>query len=636
METPKRTLRRRARRAVDAALKMIRTTVNPPIPISPRPYFSRTSEQIPSSHAPFTRAPDTEDLPTVCDKLPNSEIQDILVNVCEDSTLNLTKRVALQNWAVDNSITHIALNQLLLLLQDWLPAEDFPKDARTLLKTPRHIKIVEKSGGQYFYFGIKQYILETLPYLTDFNQTLPNLLNIENLISLKVGFDGVPVSKSSNLQFWPILFKVDQDSRNLVHVACLYYGDKKPNNIQDIWFDFVEEMKVLERGFVVNDKTYIIRIRCIVADAPARSFLKSVNNHNAYYGCERCSRKGKWQRRVIYPVNRVGEMYSDSSFAERKYIKHHCGDSPIEQLSIGMISQIVLDYMHLCCLGVMKKLLLSWTEGPGHCKLRRKDINTISDRLISFRNQLPSEFSRKCRGLNELRHWKATEFRTFMLYTGPFALLEVIDKKRYEHFLLFHVSMLIFCTNISNDWVLYGKGLLEKFVSDIPRLYHSDFLSYNMHSLQHLYSDVQNHGVLDRISAFEFESHLYKLKKMLRTNKHHLKQVIHRVYENENISVTPVVGKYKEVPRAYVGSYYLTVCDNVCEVLKFKGEKLVVKMFKNNEALSHYPCQSTLLSIFRLGLVYKRKCVSKDILYKRCVGLNVKDKQYVVPLCTLF
>jgi hypothetical protein len=122
---------------------------------------------------------------------------------------------------------------------------------------------------------------------------------------------------------------------------------------------FVKEMSNLEaHGLLVNELHYNVRIRCIIADAPARSFIKCIKNHNAYYGCERCDRKGKWMKRVVYPRNRVGLLYTDESFKNQTNSFHHDGISPLVDLKIGMISNIPLDYVHLICLGVVKKLLL--------------------------------------------------------------------------------------------------------------------------------------------------------------------------------------------------------------------------------------------------------------------------------------
>lgn len=44
------------------------------------------------------------------------------------------------------------------------------------------------------------------------------------------------------------------------------------------------------------------------------------------------------------------------------------------------------------------------------------------------------EFNRKLRPFDEFTHWKATEFRTFLLYTGPVALKHILKTEMYENF----------------------------------------------------------------------------------------------------------------------------------------------------------------------------------------------------------
>jgi hypothetical protein len=39
------------------------------------------------------------------------------------------------------------------------------------------------------------------------------------------------------------------------------------------------------------------------------------------------------------------------------------GDSPFINAGVGMVSQLPIDYMHLVCLGVAKRILLMWIKG---------------------------------------------------------------------------------------------------------------------------------------------------------------------------------------------------------------------------------------------------------------------------------
>ena len=146
-------------------------------------------------------------------------------------------------------------------------------------------------------------------------------------------------------------------------------------------------------------------------------------------------------------------------------------------------------------------------------------------------------FTRKPRGTDELAHWKATEYRTFLLYLGPLALKNLLLDEKYAHFLLFHTAMYILVSPAGRqpEWVKCAEGLLQLFVNQIPTLYFKELLAYNMHRLLHLADDVRRHGPLDKFSAFPFENYMQTFKRMIRSNSQHLSQMVRRVSEIDNI-----------------------------------------------------------------------------------------------------
>ena len=112
---------------------------------------------------------------------------------------------------------------------------------------------------------------------------------------------------------------------------------------------------------------------------------------------------------------------------------------------MDMIKNVPLDYMHLCCLGCMKKLLIAWIKGGfERTKLSKPSVNKVSAYLIAIAPDIPSDFRRKTRSLNDLPHMKATKLRLHMNYVGPVALKDVLSSPVYNHFMLFHVAMKIY------------------------------------------------------------------------------------------------------------------------------------------------------------------------------------------------
>lgn len=93
---------------------------------------------------------------------------------------------------------------------------------------------------------------------------------------------------------------------------------------------------------------------------------------------------------------------------------------------IDMVYSFSMDYMHLICLGVGKKIISLWLgnlkKSPLRICLKSKNVQIISSNLLSLRPYICNDFSRYPRALSELPRWKATEFRLFLLYLGPVVL----------------------------------------------------------------------------------------------------------------------------------------------------------------------------------------------------------------------
>ena len=189
--------------------------------------------------------------------------------------------------------------------------------------------------------------------------------------------------------------------------------------------------------------------------------------------------------------------------------------------------------MHLTCLGVMKKLLLAWTKGPHRTRIGLKNVNRISDRLITIKNFIPKEFGRKPRTLNDLPRYKATELRQFLLYTGPVVLKGIIPEDLFNHFLTLHLAVRLLCSvSLVKLHTENARNLLRNFVSNCQILYGQSFMSYNVHNLIHLSDDAAKFGALDNFSAFPFENQLLKLKKMVTKHDRPLAQLVRRIGES--------------------------------------------------------------------------------------------------------
>lgn len=148
---------------------------------------------------------------------------------------------------------------------------DLPTDPRTLLKTKSNYNILTKCGGEHYYFGIASSICNEIKQSID-------LIPEQFPLKLQINIDGLPLFKSTTDQFWPILGKIQNIKSNKVFIICLYYGKRKPNNLEEYLSDFITEYMEIERdGIEFLGKHLTVTIDSIICYAPARAFIKDVN-----------------------------------------------------------------------------------------------------------------------------------------------------------------------------------------------------------------------------------------------------------------------------------------------------------------------------------------------------------------------
>lgn len=199
-------------------------------------------------------------------------------------------------------------------------------------------------------------------------------------------------------------------------------------------------------GLSFKGETLNVKVNAFICNAPARAFLKCIKGHNAYNSCEQCTIEGKYvNHRVTFnyqPQERILPR-TEEEFSSLSYPLHQHELSPLVDAGLSCIQSFVLDYMHLVCLGVVRRILVFLKQGPRECKISHRQIGEISSKLEALNGILPREFARQPRSLASQERWKATEFRQFLLYTGPVVLRAVLPDSFYYHFLSLTVAMSI-------------------------------------------------------------------------------------------------------------------------------------------------------------------------------------------------
>jgi hypothetical protein len=434
-----------------------------------------------------------------------------------DAERDFRIRDMLRVWALTHGITFHALTSLLKILVDC--GHDLPRDARTLMKTPRSVQIQNVGGGLYHHFGLGEGLVRILHLYAQ----------LESPLSVQINIDGLPVHKSTNHQFWPIMGLVFGTATPFI--IGLFESQTKPT--PDFLNEFVEEfINLSQTGINMNGQIFAITLHSFICDAPARSMIKGVVNHNSYNGCERCQCRGVWNGRMTF-LDLNSRPRQNDEFLE--YDVHFVAPTPLTRMNAQMVNSFVLDYMHLVLLGVTKKLIHVWTAGgrglPQRVKMGPVCKAEVNAFLSSLSDYIPSDFSRIPRSLDRVKFFKATEYRQLTLYTGIVAF-RFMEPDIYQHFLLYHVAISILCDAEFHVQHAFARDLLRKFVEVSKELYGEQFIVYNIHNLIHLADDVQNHDCcLDHIAAFPFENHMRILKRFCRKTSAPLTQIVKRYLE---------------------------------------------------------------------------------------------------------
>uniref|UniRef100_A0A182PWU0 Transposase domain-containing protein n=1 Tax=Anopheles epiroticus TaxID=199890 RepID=A0A182PWU0_9DIPT len=275
----------------------------------------------------------------------------------ESETSNVSELAkSLRIWFIKNKIVRNSANDFLLILRAEASCT-LPKDVRTLLKAPVRVGeqiVAVTGGGHMWYHDIESSLVHY------FRDVTPDVQSFE----LNLSVDGIPMYNRSSMQMWPILMQLHGIPNVPVMVVAIYSGYSKPGDAECILRPLVTELnKLYEKGLSINDKLYSVSLRAIIADSPARAFIKQVCYFNGVHGCLKCKCLGiilNKPRKVFFEdtcaANRTDEEFRKEPFSDKG---HRKGQTPLTDIiGFNMIHGVPLgDKFHLIDLGVMKKLL---------------------------------------------------------------------------------------------------------------------------------------------------------------------------------------------------------------------------------------------------------------------------------------
>jgi len=284
-----------------------------------------------------------------------------MTDLSKSRTHSLSPLQSITAWCVlEPNVPHAAVTRLLQSLYKFHP--ELPKTYQTLLPKP-DLQYEPMEEGLYVHMP---------NWITSLKEMLNSIRSDSNNVnySIVVNVDGLPLFKSTpNYKLYPILITIHNIKMRPICVG-IYCTEKSLNREMPSTFvylqKFLEDVKsLMTNPLSSEDCQYVMKDYPIfVCDAPARASLKAIKSHTGYQSCERCDIHGEYHDNRVCMLRTDGKRRSEFDFSHQLCKEHHKGVSALTDFGVPMVRNFVLDYMHLACLGVMKRLLSFWKGMP--------------------------------------------------------------------------------------------------------------------------------------------------------------------------------------------------------------------------------------------------------------------------------
>lgn len=386
-------------------------------------------------------------------------------------------------------------------------------------------------------------------------------LSKQENVSFTFNTDGAPVFKSSKISVWPLFlvinelpYKLRMLKENML-MAGLWFGPHKPA-MGTFLSPFLDCFKKLHEGiqcFCPLLGNFICRayLLCGTADLPARCLVCNSVQYNGSFSCWKCMQKGetsergkghthvfpyisanpKGPERTVYDVHRDAQQ-AMNNLEQRKTGYSVNGVKGPSWLTFSpnfnIVKGISIDYMHGVLLGVQKLLLRLWFSSEFKSKdfSFHEHVHIVDYRLNNLKPTL--DISRLPRSIEtDLKYWKASEYRSFLLYFGAPVMYGILDNNRFNHYLqLVNGIRILLKFGSTEEEVSEAEAMLFNFCADFECLYEKCFMTLNIHQLVHLADSVRALGPLYTHSCFSFEDKNGFLLKMIQGTQNIDSQIV--------------------------------------------------------------------------------------------------------------
>jgi len=167
-------------------------------------------------------------------------------------------------------------------------------------------------------------------------------------------------------------------------------------------------------------------------------------------------------------------------------------------------------------------------------KNKNKKVKTIKSILLQIAAldkrptsiRVPDVISQKPRTLEDRAHWKATEFRAWLLHFSVPVLMEILPPPYQQHYSLMVTAMsLLVSEKISHKVLSDAEKIIDLFCKELGTLYGEKAMTMNAHQLRHFVYFVRLYGPLWVYSCFGFENMNGCLTSLIHGTRHNAEQV---------------------------------------------------------------------------------------------------------------
>ncbi|KAK3916672.1 Halomucin [Frankliniella fusca] len=362
--------------------------------------------------------------------------------------------------------------------------------------------------------------------------------------------DGVSIFKSSSFSIWPLCLVINELPYKLrslpenILLVGLWFGKHKPSpNV------FLRPLYKTMKNFESNGFTFKLpdnsdikvkgKVICGTCDLPAKSKFMQFKQFNSYFGCPKCLIEGERAAAgrttvQVYPFKPTLQKRTHAetiatarqALEARKRQKDASilgvkGPTLLARIVPDIIKCTAIDIMHGVALGVTKSLLNLWFSSKFSTMPWSVYhlLDVADEKLKKFKS--PSFTQRAPRSLKEIKFWKASEYKLFLMYYSIPVMKNILPEVHLKHHcLLVSATFLLTQDSISLNQVQAASALLVSYVSSFANLYSLRYMGLNVHQLLHLPDEVLALGPLWVYSCFFLENFNGRINKFFHGTQH--------------------------------------------------------------------------------------------------------------------